>query len=256
MSKHTPSGLITPDRKIIFPKRKWYGIGPKGMFLPVGLPMLHGAAAPAVPPVVTFTAGAVVGPANPTTSGALAIGTAAADRWVYCVATTVSSNAFVSATIGGLAASLIYSACTLERVLFFRALVPTGTTAVVSLNVGGTNTVQFALFTVTGVIAAGATDTQQNDNVFSGSNADMTVNIPDGGFILVGYQHGGTGPGTWTATGWTSQVSNTSNSNTRRHQAGSASGVTPAEPARLIRGALSGATPNQVQAGVISWAPG
>lgn len=133
------------------------------------------------------------GPSDPVNFTSIAIGTAAADRRVFVVimvddnAATVSLN---SITIGGISATIHVTGVDTEILTAIAsAIVPTGTTAtvVVDTNLTSPQDVTCAVYTGYNLIRTTpfATD-------FDGANdpSQTAVNIPAGGFVIAGCQHG------------------------------------------------------------------
>lgn len=127
-----------------------------------------------------------------TTFTALTIGTAASDRWVIVAFHTNrgywDGSSSYSVTIGGVAATLLYAGTPdlgndSGHRTFWKALVPSGTTANVVLTlVGGVMyDASAATYYCTGepVFSAGS-----SDNTYTGSTFSTTIDVPDGGAVI------------------------------------------------------------------------
>jgi hypothetical protein len=146
------------------------------------------------PPVVTGTltyASAADFGSNQTsyTTGALAIGAADPDRWVVVgiYANFNTARALAGVTIGGVAATLMHGfpvlTATGARAEYWKAKVPTGTTAVVVIPAASGLIWDGAV----GVWVASAEPFFSDagfDNTFTGTTFTTAVDVPDGGAII------------------------------------------------------------------------
>lgn len=129
-----------------------------------------------------------------------AIGPAFSDRYVIVAITAGGTTAIASVTIGGIAASAIGVAGDGTHLLsaLWIALVPTGTTATVVVNVGsGWSRIGIACYSVTGLQSITPYDTGSDLSMSSGVMDDV-IDVPDGGFVIGIAYNGQACTFTWT----------------------------------------------------------
>lgn len=176
------------------------------------------------PGSITWGAWQYLDPAtNPDTAAAMAIGPADADRWVVVAAVLVNftSSSISSMTIGGVSATLLnaYDPTGDIRTEFWKAAVPTGTTAdvVVTLNAGSAYQIGVATYYATGEPTL---HDSAGDEVITSLRLDVAIDVPAGGAVLAITGNEATGNlDTWTG------VTADSTDNTARHHTASADGL-------------------------------
>lgn len=143
---------------------------------------------------------------------AMTVGTAASDRWVIA-ATYVSHNSsssIASVTIGGVSATLLYGQPTITnfagRWEFWKANVPTGTTADVALTMNSGSFFDAACATYYSNGEPTLYDTAV-DTVFTGTTFDVAIDVPEGGAIIGLCSNDNFG----TLTGWSGATADASN---------------------------------------------
>jgi hypothetical protein len=140
----------------------------------------------------TFTAGST----SPFTFSSLAIGTAAANRYVIVgIAGTATPSAVASVTIGGVTATPVVSQVAGNSVAaIYIALVPTGTTATIVVTfTGATQKCSIGVWSATGISATPVGTASSTANP-----ASLALTTVKGGFAVAHMQVDSTGSYTWT----------------------------------------------------------
>lgn len=143
-----------------------------------------------------------IGAASHTWTG-LAIGAAASDRWVIAALLINNNGAqyLASVTIGGVAATLLYSApaagTARVRFEFWAANVPTGTTANVAVTTDGGSMWDGACATY---YCAGEPTfyAGQHDNTYTATTFSVAIDVPEGGAVIAIASNDGDG----VLSGW------------------------------------------------------
>lgn len=175
-------------------------------------------------------------PSDPCTFTSAAIGTADAGRRVFVVIAVDDNSATFTintVTIGGISATIHVQASDTEGAVgIASAIVPTGTTAniVVDTSLTSPQDVSCSVYAAYNVVRTTPYDTD-----FDNANdpSQTAVDIPDGGFVIAGCQHGNSGVA-FVITGVTADYQATTPEAGFRWGSGHAKNLS-AQTARLIQ---------------------
>lgn len=178
-----------------------------------------------------------------------AIGTANATRRVVVVCHFfAASNTVTSATIQGISATIHVQAteggATNAGIAIISALVPTGTTATIVLNLSASSTRAYVgVFSALHESVSSPFATATDITLTSSTTLDINANTSAGGWIVSGTTMGGATAGrTYTWTGVTeSYDANSGELNTRSYSGGCSTGLVSTETPRTVTVVCSGA---------------